>query len=87
MIGYMITLAPPDVVIQMGIIAISESAFVRAEDYLKSIYMPTTLKQIDDKMFSAFFEEDGIENITICSYIGSCAEQYAKEKDIPFVTV
>lgn len=75
----------PDVVIPTEIVAISEYAFIRAEDFLKSIFIPQTVKKIDDDMFSTFFEEDGIGNITICGYIGSCAEQFAKEKNIPFV--
>lgn len=76
-----------DVIIPTEIIAISTYAFVRTEDFLKSVLIPQTVKKIDDTIFSSFFEEEGIENITIHGYIGSYAEQYAKENKIPFVAI
>lgn len=61
-----------------GVTTIEFAAFEYCEK-LENIYLPTSMTEIDRFAFL------GCKNLTIHAPGGSCAEQYAKEHNIPFV--
>ena len=67
-----------DVVIPHGVIAIRDEAFADCSS-LQTVIIPGTVNKIATNAF------EGCDNLTIYAPASSYAEQFAKEKGIPFV--